>query len=210
MLLADMGRPRAFDRDQAVDKAMLLFWRHGFDSTSLSQLKEELGISAASFYAAFGSKEDLFREAVDRYIDSYGSVSGLLWDTAMSPIEALAQSLRDTARMQTDRRHPLGCLLVVAVTTTSVESEHLQKLLGKARARIRRGVKACLVRAHEARELNESVDVETLSDVLITFLFGITTQARDGATVESLEKAVSAMMFFIRRGPSPAAAGKLR
>jgi AcrR family transcriptional regulator len=200
--LAQMGRPRSFDRDHAVDKAMLLFWRHGFDSTSLGQLKDELGISTASFYAAFGSKEALFKEAVDRYIDSYGRVSGPLWDTAMSPMQAIEKALRDTARMQTDRRHPLGCLLVLAGVTASVESEHLQKLLGKSRARIRGGIKACLARAHAAHELNEALDVETLSEVLSTFVFGITTQARDGSPVEALERAIDVMMRFIRRDAS--------
>lgn len=192
--MSQMGRPRAFDRDLAVDKAMLLFWRHGFDSTSLAQLKGELGISAASFYAAFGSKEDLFREAVDRYIGSYGRASDPLWDTTLPPIKGLEQALRASARMQTDQRHPLGCLLVIAATTTSVESEHLQKLLAKARSRIRQGIRACLARAEAAGELSGRVDLDTLSEVFSTFLFGITTQARDGSPLDAQEKAISAMM----------------
>jgi TetR/AcrR family transcriptional repressor for divergent bdcA len=181
---------------------MLLFWRHGFDSTSLTQLKDELGISAASFYAAFGSKEDLFREAVDRYVGGYGMASAPLWDTASSPRQALEQALRDSARMQTDRRHPLGCLLVIAVTTSSVETEHLQKLLRNARARIRGGIKSCLARAQQADELNGNVDVDTLAEVFCVFLFGITTQARDGISLEALDQAISAMMGFFRDNSS--------
>ena len=205
-----MGRPRAFDRDRAVDQAMLLFWRHGFDSTSLSRLKDELGISAASFYAAFNSKEDLFREAVDRYIDSYGKASAPLWNTAISPLQALRQALQDSAAMQTDRRHPLGCLLVVAVTTSSVENEHLQRLLVKARSRLRAGIKACLTRASEAHELNDSVDVDTLSEMFCVFLFGITTQARDGIPLGALERAIDGMMRFIQRDLSGPPVRKFR
>ena len=71
--MARTGRPRAFDRDDAVDQAMQLFWQHGYDSTSLSLLKAALGggISAPSFYAAFGSKEALFDECVQRYLTTF-------------------------------------------------------------------------------------------------------------------------------------------
>lgn len=201
--MMQMGRPRAFDRDLAVDKAMLLFWRHGFDSTPLSQLKVELGISSASFYAAFGSKESLFREAVDRYIDSYGKASAPLWNTSISPIQALEQALNDSAQMQTDRSHPLGCLLVISATTTAAENEHLQELLQKARARIRGGVKTCLVRAKTAGELNDFIDIDAMSEIVCAFLFGITTQARDGTSLKDMEKAIKGVMLLIRRVQPP-------
>ncbi|MFC3654132.1 TetR/AcrR family transcriptional regulator [Xanthomonas hyacinthi] len=74
--MAQMGRPRNFDRSEAVERAMLLFWEHGYESTSLTRLREGIGgISAASFYAAFDSKEALFKEVVDRYVASYGQVT---------------------------------------------------------------------------------------------------------------------------------------
>jgi AcrR family transcriptional regulator len=199
--MTQVGRPRNFDRDQAVEKAMLLFWKHGFDSTSLNQLKTELGISSASFYAAFKSKELIFREAVERYIASYGKVSGSLWDQSLSGCEALERTLRDSARMQTDTEHPLGCLLVVAIMTSSIESEHLQELLRKARNHIRKGIVACLKRARDAGEIAPSSDIETLSVLFETFLFGIPTQARDGASLEALEGAITATMALLPRTP---------
>jgi TetR/AcrR family transcriptional repressor for divergent bdcA len=196
--MAQMGRPRAFDRELAVDKAMLLFWRHGFDSTPLSLLKDELGISAASFYAAFGSKEGLFKEAVERYSNSYGKASAPLWDVSISPRDALEQALRAAAQMQTDRKHPLGCLLVLATTTTSADSEHLQELLAKARGRVRDGVKLCLTRAQHAGELAEQANLKALCDIFCTFMFGITIQARDGIPLAALEHAISGMMPLLR------------
>lgn len=83
--MAQMGRPRNFDRDQAVEQAMHLFWQHGYDATSLAQLKAGLGggISAPSFYAAFGSKEALFDECVQRYLATYAQVTECLWDEAL-------------------------------------------------------------------------------------------------------------------------------
>ncbi|CRM69721.1 Copper outer membrane regulator [Pseudomonas sp. 25 E 4] len=79
--MAQMGRLRAFDRDIAVLQAMSLFWKHGYETTSLAQLKSVIGggISSPSFYAAFGSKEGLFREVVNQYVATYGQVSASLW-----------------------------------------------------------------------------------------------------------------------------------
>ena len=80
--MAQMGRPRTFDRDAAITQAMHLFWEHGYDSTSLSQLKANIGsgISAPSFYAAFGSKEALFKEVMERYLNTHGQVTASLFD----------------------------------------------------------------------------------------------------------------------------------
>ncbi|MDZ4191500.1 MAG: TetR/AcrR family transcriptional regulator, partial [Pseudomonas sp.] len=74
--MAQLGRPRSFDRAQAIDDAMLLFWKYGYDATSLSRLKEAIGggITAPSFYAAFGSKQGLFKEVVERYMETHGRV----------------------------------------------------------------------------------------------------------------------------------------
>lgn len=198
--MARMGRPRSFDRDQAIDKAMMLFWRHGFDATSLNQLKAELNISSASFYAAFQSKELLFREAVSRYLSGYGDVSNSLWDTSLPALEALEKTIRDSARMQTDVSHPAGCMLVVTAMASSVESEHLKELLRLARDRIRSGIEACLLRAREAREIDQSADVSTLSAVFETFLFGLSTEARDGVSIDRLDGSITQMMSLLK-GP---------
>jgi len=103
------GRPRGFDRDLAVQQAMRLFWEQGYEATSLAQLKGAMGgIAPASFYAAFKSKEALFREVLDRYLVTHGQVTAPLLDPAVPPRMAVEQSLRASARMQTDGAHPLG------------------------------------------------------------------------------------------------------
>ena len=98
--MAQMGRPRTFDRQAAVEQAMFLFWQQGYESTSLSQLKASLGggISAPSFYAAFGSKEALFREAAQCYLDTFARVTECLWDDGLAPRAAIEQALRQSAR----------------------------------------------------------------------------------------------------------------
>ena len=109
--MAQMGRPRTFDRDAAITQAMHLFWEHGYDSTSLSQLKANIGsgISAPSFYAAFGSKEALFKEVMERYLNTHGQVTASLFDLQLPAREAIERTLRGSARMQCEDGHPRGC-----------------------------------------------------------------------------------------------------
>ena len=112
------GRPRHFERDDALEAAMQLFWRQGYESTSLDQLKQVMGgLSAASFYGAFGSKESLYREALARYLDTHGQVIAALHDETLAPRTALEQALRRSARMQTDVQLPTGCMIVLPPPT---------------------------------------------------------------------------------------------
>ena len=108
--MARMGRPRTFDRDVAITQAMHLFWQHGYDATSLSQLKASIGggITAPSFYAAFGSKQALFSEVMERYLNTHGRVTESLFDTTLPPKDAIERTLRRSAKMQCEPDHPKG------------------------------------------------------------------------------------------------------
>lgn len=190
-----LGRPRTFDRDEAIDKAMLMFWEHGFESTSLAMLKAGMGdISAPSFYAAFNSKEELFYEVVERYIQTHGRVVTSLWDESLAPKDAIEYALRRSARMQTDRRHPLGCLLVLAAATGAEENRHIQQRLAQERTKNRAGIEACLQRAIELEDLPIDTDEITLAVVYDTFLQGLAVQARDGIPLTRLDAAITRIM----------------
>ncbi|OMF37940.1 TetR family transcriptional regulator [Paenibacillus sp. FSL H8-0548] len=189
------GRPRAFNRDEAVVAAMLLFWEHGFESTSLAQLRAAMGnISAASFYAAFESKEALFREAVNLYISTYGQVSESFRDSSLTPRAAIEQGLRRSARMQTESSHPLGCLLVLSAATCSLELKHIQELLSKERHKVRSWQKDCIEQAIKDGELPDSTDISMLVTMFDTFLRGISSQARDGVPIEAIDAAITQLM----------------
>lgn len=193
--MARTGRPRGFDRDEAVQQAMALFWEHGYEATSLAQLKAAMGgISAASFYAAFGSKEALFRESLDRYLATHGQVMAPLFDLALPPREAVERTLRGSARMQTDLAHPLGCLVMLSTSTCSPESRHLQALLAQERRRNRAAMLACVERAAAAGDLPRDADAGALATTFDTVLAGLTTQARDRVPRAKLEAAVSQVM----------------
>lgn len=193
--MARMGRPRGFDRNEALRQAMHLFWEHGYEATSLAQLKAAMGgISAASFYAAFASKEALFREVLDHYLATHGRVTAPLHDPALPPREAIERTLRGSARMQTDQAHPLGCLVVASTSTCSPENRHLQALLAQVRERNRAGLLARVERAVVAGDLPHDVDAVALATMFDTVLVGLTTQARDHVPLVSLEAAVSHVM----------------
>lgn len=189
------GRPRTFNRDEAVVAAMLLFWEHGFESTSLAQLRDAMGgISAASFYAAFESKEALFCEAMDKYISTYGQVSESFRDTSMTSKAAIEQGLRRSARMQTERTHPLGCLLVLSAVNCSPEQKHIREMLAKEREKVRSWLKDCIERAVANGELPDSTDIPMLVTLFETFLRGISTQARDRVPYEAIDAAITQLM----------------
>jgi len=194
--MAQMGRPRKFDRDEAIRQAMTLFWQYGYESTSLAMLKSNLGngITAPSFYAAFGSKEALFEEVVECYASTYGQVNDCLWDDTSEPREAVELALRRSAKMQTEPGHPSGCLIALSVNTCSPANDHIRKILAVQRERTRAGFLRCVTRAKEAGQLAADTDVRALATTLHSFELGLSTEARDGASGEELDAAVSAVM----------------
>ncbi len=195
--MAQMGRPRTFDRDAAVEQALHLFWEQGYESTSLSQLKAAIGggISAPSFYAAFGSKEALYQECTARYLATYAQVTECLWDKERAPREALELALRRSARMQCERGHPKGCMVALGVMCApSPELSTVTAPLTRSRARTHAGIKACIERAVANGELSNDVDTRALSTVFYSFLTGLSTLARDGMGIQAMEAAISKVM----------------
>ncbi|CAM4076931.1 TetR/AcrR family transcriptional regulator [Saccharibacillus endophyticus] len=193
--MARTGRPRIFDRDEAVLQAMLLFWEQGFEATSLLQLRAVMGdISAASFYAAFESKEALYKEVVERYMNTFGRVTKSFSDLALSPKEAIETTLRSTAKMQTDSAHPSGCLIVLSATTCSSKNNHIRDIAAEKRKLTRNRLQDCIRRAVDIGELPASTDIDMLTTVFDTFMQGISTQARDGVPFETIDQAITKFM----------------
>ncbi|MBS7472454.1 TetR/AcrR family transcriptional regulator [Pseudomonas syringae] len=195
--MAQLGRPRTFDRDAAITQALHLFWEHGYDATSLSQLKATIGggITAPSFYAAFGSKQALFNEVMERYLDTYGRVTDSLFDTNLPPRDAIELTLRRSAKMQCEPGHPTGCLVALGLMSAcSDESKAISEPLARARDLNRAGIVACIQRAVAAGELPATVIPETLAAVFDSFLLGLSTLARDGVPHATLDAAVTQVM----------------
>lgn len=191
--MAQMGRPRNFDREQAVEQALHLFWQHGYDATSLAQLKAGLGggISAPSFYAAFGSKEALFEECVQRYLSTYAQVTECLWDVSLPPRQAIETALRQSVRMQCEDGHPKGCMVALGVMSApSPENARVANALTQSRLRTRAGIVACVERAVREGQLPEAIEAAVMATVFDSFLQGASILARDNVPHAILDAAI--------------------
>ncbi|WP_354670216.1 TetR/AcrR family transcriptional regulator [Janthinobacterium sp. SUN100] len=192
-----MGRPRTFDRQAAVEQAMFLFWQQGYESTSLSQLKASLGggISAPSFYAAFGSKEALFREAAQCYLDTFARVTECLWDDGLAPRAAIELALRQSASMQSDAGHPPGCMVALGcMSAPTAEHAAVAAPLTQSRARTRAGFVRCVERGMAGGELPGDMDAVALASVFDSFLSGVAIQTRDGVGYAVLDNAITQIL----------------
>jgi AcrR family transcriptional regulator len=195
--MAQMGRPRNFDREQAVEQALHLFWQHGYDATSLAQLKAGLGggISAPSFYAAFGSKEALFEECVQRYLSTYAQVTECLWDVSLPPRQAIETALRQSVRMQCEDGHPKGCMVALGVMSApSPENARVANALTQSRLRTRAGIVACVERAVREGQLPETTEAAVMATVFDSFLQGVSILARDNVPHAVLDAAISQLL----------------
>ena len=201
--MARTGRPRAFDRDWALAGATNLFWRHGFEGTSLAQLRKVMGgISSASFYAAFGSKEALYREALAGYLAGHGTALAPLTDERLPPRARIEQALRRSARMQTDPAHAPGCMVVLSATIGSPETADLRRVTAEVRAANRRAIAACVQAGVEAGDLTPDADTVGLTVLFDTMLTGLALQAIDGTPADALDAAMTnALVAWDQAGP---------
>jgi AcrR family transcriptional regulator len=197
------GRPRSFDRDVALERAMEVFWKLGFESASLHDLTEAMGINPPSLYAAFGDKEHLFLEAVEFYQAKHGAACP--YADAATAKEAIERLLTYTADETSKSCHPRGCLMVMAAATSATSSEKMQAALAQSRAAARARLKARIDLGMKAGELPRGTDTGTLADFYATVLSGISLQARDGASRKRLLATVSAAMRAWPEKPTRAA-----
>lgn len=189
--MARTGRPRSFDRDAAVTSAMRLFWERGYEAASLDQLRHGMGgISSASFYAAFGSKEKLYREALNRYLQTYGLATAPLRDESLPPRARIEQALLRSARMQTDASHPAGCMITLSAAMYSDASDALGALTASERQANRAGILRCVQLAIETGELDEKTDAVGLASLFDGLINGFSAQARDGVSASAMEAAI--------------------
>jgi AcrR family transcriptional regulator len=188
------GRPREFDRDKALTEAMMLFWRKGFHSTSLRDLGDALGIRMPSLYAAFGSKEALYVEAVDQYMELTRT---LLWTHLTGDLparEAIRELLLATAREVTNCEiHPVGCM-VSFVTIDEDMPANVVATIRNARNDWQTIIRERLETAIADGELAASADPDSLSRFYVGIVQSIGLQAHDGAPYALLEKMVDIAM----------------
>lgn len=182
-----MGRPRSFCTETALDRAMTVFWRNGYEGSSLHDLTEAMGIGAPSLYAAFGSKEGLFRAVLDRYdARRKGFMDGVL--AAPTP-RAVAQAFLDGVAefaSDTSGRNPPGCLLVQSGLSCS--DQVIPDMLAEHRAEKERALRDRFARDRDDGKLPAGVDPATLASYLVAMANGMQVQAAAGASAAELRK----------------------
>lgn len=187
------GRPRQFDIDGSIKAAMLLFWESGYEATSLAQLRSHMGLSSASIYAAFGSKEGVFDAAVQQYIDTYGRVTLPLAHDNLKPRDAMEKTLRASVTMQTDQTHPLGCLIGLGSLIAGTDEK--QRAVLRARRNFDRdNIAALVTRASADGDFAPPARVDALATLFHSFLLGLSPLARDRVDAHTLQASVTEMM----------------
>ncbi|MDU0339854.1 TetR/AcrR family transcriptional regulator [Bosea rubneri] len=192
--MAERGRPRSFDRDEALHRAMMLFWEKGFQATSMSELTAAMGINAPSLYAAFGSKDALYREAMALYEEGDGVELGRQIAEAPSARAAIEAYLMRSAALFTRSGKPAGCMVVLSVIHGAGTSPQTCAALHNARAEAQTIIEARLRRAVETGELPATCDPAGIASFYVTVQQGMSIRARDGATLPELEAIAQAAM----------------
>lgn len=193
------GRPREFDRDEALRKALALFWRRGYEGVSMADLVTELGLASARIYAAFGSKEALFREAVELYDREEGGFADRALREEPSILSAFERMLREAIELYARDGHPQGCFVVSAATNCSMENESVRLLLEGYRQKRTASLLERLSEAIRAGQLQAGTDAQMLADHYATILHGLSVQARDGVSSGRLRATLPLAMLPLRR-----------
>ncbi|CAB3762199.1 TetR/AcrR family transcriptional regulator [Paraburkholderia humisilvae] len=174
------GRPREFDRRAALRSAMETFWLRGFDACSISELGDAMGINPPSLYAAFGSKEALFREAVELYVDAEGGAAMRQLHAHESVRDGLRAMFRTSAELFTGKRPAKGCMIFLGGMSVSAEHEDLRAYLRSLRRKASTAIAERFTQAKMGGELAADADPKALASLCITVFAGLSVEAADG------------------------------
>ncbi|MGY2039392.1 TetR/AcrR family transcriptional regulator [Nocardia gipuzkoensis] len=187
------GRPRGFDADEALERALLVFWEQGYEGASLATLTDAMGISTTSMYSTFGNKEELFRKALERYTEGPSAylVRALEEPTALGVAAAI---LAGTVRTTTRPANPHGCLGVQGALATSDSGRGVRDLLVAWRADGHSRVRERFQRAVDDGDLPADADPALLARYVTTVAYGIAVQAASGVERDELQEIADAAL----------------
>jgi len=190
------GRPRGFDRDEALSAAMRLFWERGYEATSIGELTRVMGISPPSLYAAFGDKETLFRESVAAYGQTpFGAFVAIAISQEPTARAAITRILNGAAEQYTDPTHPRGCLTICSATNLTPANNHIGVYLRNLRADTTGLLEARFGLAVKEGELAADTDTVALANWFALVIQGMSQRSCDGASFEDLHDAARLAML---------------
>lgn len=188
------GRPRAFDREAVLGRAMRVFWERGYEGTSIADLLRAMGITPPSLYAAFGSKEQLFREAIEYYSRIEGAGTAIAMRRDGSARDAIERMLRANADAYAEPGKPSGCMVVLCATIGPPANASVRAYLATQRGLSQDEVQHRLEVAVTEGELPAGTDTAGMALFYTTVLQGMSLQARDGAGRTALHRIVDGAM----------------
>jgi AcrR family transcriptional regulator len=197
-----MGRPREFDAETALDQAMEVFWRHGYEGATIAQLTEAMGINPPSLYACFGNKEGLLKAALDRYT----KLRGVWMDevvAAPTARDVAERMLMGIAEKQTDPANPPGCLLVQGGIACGTGSENVPFELAARRAENEDQLRDRFVRAKAEGDLKPTSDPAALARYVSAVAVGMGVMASSGADREALGQVASVALQAVEAQSGP-------
>ena len=189
-----MGRPRAFCADTALNRALEVFWRKGYEGASMNDLTEAMGINKPSLYAAFGNKEELFRKALDRYTQekiAYFSDA----EQAETAYVVARRLLFGAVDMLTDPCHPVGCLVTKGAMTCGDEAPSVKDKISHIKTDYENRMHSRLERARAEGDLPADADPVLLTQFLTTLIQGMSHQVIHGATREQLRQVAATALL---------------
>ncbi len=193
--MAKRGRPRTFDRDEALHRAMEVFWEKGYEGASLEELLSAMGaISPPSFYAAFGSKERLFFEAVDLYVETIGFRPMQALEAAPTAREGVEAMMRESVNLMCGKTTPPGCLMFLGAINCAPANTSVQDHMRTYRIQAPDVIRNRLQRGVTEGDVPAGIDVEPLVSLYTSVVHGLPIRARDGASHEALLAGISAAM----------------
>lgn len=192
-----MARTKEFNPEEALEAAMELFWRRGYEATSMRDLLEGMGIGRGSFYDTFGDKRALFLAALDRFEESRTTWAIEVLQESPSPLAGIEEVFRRTVENLVGYEPRRGCLLAnSAVELAPHDPEVATRISGYVR-RTEKAFEDALERARVRKEIPKKSDPRALARFLVTNLHGLRVMARAGADRETLEDAVRIALFAL-------------
>lgn len=181
------GRPIAFDKDAALDKAMRLFWERGYEGTAMADLSQAMGIHPSSIYAAFGDKQALFALAAKRYVDRPAQYMTKALEQPTFR-EFMLAAFDNTVEFLGAKDHPSSCFTLTGAISCGADTEPAKLLMKEMRLENEAAIKSRLLKARRASEFPKDENVDDYTRYLSSLLSGLAVQAANGSTKAELKR----------------------
>lgn len=195
--MATAGRPRSFDKDEALKKAMYVFWEKGYEGTTMADLIESIGMKAPSIYAAFGNKDAIFKEVIKTYLPIVveGQLAAL--SSSSEIYESVEATLKACVNLYTSEDNPHTCLVMTAAINTAPGHEEHIGALRVLREKYKDAWQKRFEQAKFDKQLSDDSNPSELAEYFTTLIQGMTIKAKDGASKDSLDATVKLAMKIL-------------